>query len=95
MSLIICDVGDSLTVRGTLKDENGTPLAGASVTARVISPVTGSETALGAATDEGAGVYSVTFDPSAPGSWPFRMESAAPAKAAAEGVIYVRETRFS
>lgn len=93
--LIQCDVADAIVIRGTLTDEDGATVAGATVTARAFAPGDAAETDLGAAADEGAGVYSVTLEPDAPGRWEIRMESAAPNKAAAEGVVYVRESRFS
>lgn len=93
MILIICDVGDEVIVRGTLTQEDGTPVAGAAVTASVITPA-GVTQNLGAATDEGGGVYAVTVIPDASGSWELRMTSAAPTTSAAQGIIFVRETRF-
>ena len=95
MSLIETDIGDSLVVRGTLTDEAGAAVTGATVTARSIDPA-GTEASLGPATEEGTtGVYAVTFEPDAAGTWLIRLESAAPNKAAAEGTVYVRATRFS
>lgn len=94
--LIQCDVADAVIVRGTLTDEAGDPVTGATVTARAFAPGDAEETALGSATEEGStGVYAVTLEPDAPGSWLVRVESAAPHKAAAECVVYVRESRFS
>lgn len=94
MSLIEIDLGDSVTVRGTLTDEDGQPVTGATVTARVMPP-SGTEEALGSAEDEGAGVYSITVTPDESGPNWVRLESAAPYLAAAEGVVYVRQSRFS
>lgn len=94
MSLIECDKGDVIVVRGTLTDEDGTPVTNATVTARAIPP-SGTEESLGSADHEGAGVYAVNLEPDEEGRWEVRFDSAAPTKAAAEGVVYVRETRFS
>lgn len=94
MSLIICDKGDVIAVRGTLRDEAGDAITGASVTARSISPA-GAEASLGTATHEGNGVYKVLLEPGAAGAWQVRFDAAAPSKAAAEGIVYVRESRFS
>jgi nitrogen fixation protein FixH len=93
--LIQCDVGDAVVVRGTLTDEAGDPVVGADVTARAIAPGATAETDLGACTDEGEGVYAVVLEPDVAGAWHVRMESADPEKAAAEGIVYARETRFS
>ncbi len=93
--LIQCDVGDAVVVRGTLTDEAGNPVTGAGVTARALAPGATTETDLGAATDEGAGVYAVVLEPDAPGAWLVRLDSADPEKAAAEGIVYARETRFA
>lgn len=94
MSLIETDIGDSIVVRGILTDEADAAVEGAAVTARVIPP-SGTEESLGSAADDGDGVYSVTLDPDEAGTWLIRFESAAPSKAAAEGIVYVRETRFA
>jgi uncharacterized protein YfaS (alpha-2-macroglobulin family) len=91
--LIIADVGDSVVVRGTLKDEDGTPITGATVTARVVPP-DGTEVNPDV-DEEGAGVYSVVLDLDAPRRWAVRLESAAPELAAAEGIVYVRRTEFA
>lgn len=95
MSILIqSDIDDAVIIRGTLTDEAGAAVVGADVTARRINP-SGTEASLGAATDEGAGVYSVTLEPDASGYWLVRFEAAAPHKAAAECVVFVRESRFS
>ena len=91
--LIECDVGDVIVVRGTLLDEAGDPVVGATVTARTLHA--GAEDDLGDATDEGDGVYSVLVTPDAAGAWQVRMDAAAPAQAAAEGIIDARQTSFS
>lgn len=94
MSLLIsCDIGDVVTVRATLTDEAGVPVTGATVTARARHGST--ETSLSPVTDEGAGVYSVNVEPDTHGDWLVRLEAAAPTKAAEEGVIHVRQTRFT
>ena len=92
--LIQADIDDAVVIRGTLADEAGAAVEGATVTARSISP-SGTEASIGAATDEGEGAYSVTLEPDASGYWAVRMESAAPNNAAAECIVYVRESRFS
>lgn len=92
MTLITCDIGDVVILRGTLKDEEGTPVAVAEVSARAM--LNGVETALPAVTHEGAGVYAVRFEPDEAGAWAVRMESASPAKAAEEDVVQVRSTAF-
>jgi hypothetical protein len=94
MSLITTDIGDVIIVRGTLTDEAGDPVVGATVTARALTPA-GVEQDLGDADDEGAGVYSVTLEPTTAGRWQVRFDSASPAQAAAEGIVHVRESRFS
>lgn len=93
MSLIDCDIGDELLIRGTLTDEAGDPVSGAAVTARVLHGDV--ETPLGPAADQGGGVYSVTFAPTASGTWHVRFDSADPNLAAEEGIIGVRATRFA
>lgn len=92
--LIQGDIDDALVIRGTLTDEAGDPVVGATVTARSISP-SGTEASMGTVTDEGAGVYSAVLEPDESGSWLVRMVSAAPNKAAAEGAVYIRESRFA
>lgn len=93
--LIECDLGDSIKVRGTLVDEDGAAVTGATVTASVLPP-SGTEASLGSASEVGStGVYEVTFDPTESGHNHVRFESASPKKAAAEGVVFVRESRFS
>ena len=94
MILIQCDIGDSVAVRGTLQDEAGAAVTGATVTARVIPP-SGTEASLGAADDLGDGRYEVTFEPTESGHNLIRFDSASPATAAEEGVVFVRESRFS
>lgn len=96
MSILVrTDIGDRLTIRGTLTDEGGNVISGATVTVSVIPP-SGTETSLGTAAEDGStGVYEVSYDPAEAGSTLVRFESAAPNKAAAEGVIFVRESRFS
>lgn len=92
-SLIECDIGDRVIVRGTLTDEAGDPVEGASVTARTLHA--DEETDLGAATDEGSGVYSVTVEPDDHGKWTVRFDAADPTLAAEEGTIWVRRSGFS
>lgn len=96
MSILIeCDLGDVVRVRGTLTDEDGNAVTGATVTARVIPPG-GTEASLGAATEDGStGVYEVDFEPTVSGHNLIKFDSDDPEQAAAEGVVYVRETRFA
>ena len=93
--LIECDIGDSIKVSGTLVDIDGVAVTGATVTASVIPP-SGTEASLGSVSEVGStGVYEVTFDPTESGHNLIRFSSATPKKAAAEGVVFVRESRFS
>lgn len=92
--LITCDIGDQVIVRATLiRTDTDQPVTGADVTARTLHENT--ETSLGAATDEGDGVYSATVTPDASGRWDVRFDSASPNRAAEEGVIWVRSTSFT
>lgn len=96
MTLVICNLGSPVTVRGTLTEEDGTVVTGATVTAEALAPGSSTPTALGAASDDGDGVYSVTFEPDTSGHWLVRFESASPSKAASpDGLVVVRETRFA
>jgi len=93
VTMLTCDVGASIVVTGTLKDAAGTNVVGATVTVKVIKG-DGTQQTLGEATDNGDGTYSLDVDLDISGTWAFRFESATPDKAASEGIIWVRETRF-
>ena len=96
MSLITADIGDRITLRGTLRDEAGAVVSGATVTVKALAPGDTTPTTVGTATEVGStGVYEITYDPTVEGATLIRFESALPYKAAAEGVVYARETRFS
>lgn len=88
----VYDLGDKPTLAYTLRDSDGDPIAGASVTAKALSPSGVATTPT--VTDEGLGVYSIALLLDEVGRWYVEFTAPAPNDEVEPYELVVRSSRF-